>query len=60
MRILLLGSTGRTGKLVLKKALESGYQVNCLARNSTRIVKQNGVTLMEGNPINLNSFFCFW
>ncbi|MEX0968443.1 MAG: NAD(P)-binding oxidoreductase [Bacteroidia bacterium] len=49
-KILLLGATGRTGKLVLKKAVESGYAVNCLSRNSDRIEKQNGLTLFEGNP----------
>ncbi|MCB0847910.1 MAG: NAD(P)H-binding protein, partial [Bacteroidetes bacterium] len=50
MRILLLGATGRTGKLVLKKALEKGYQVNCLARNSQRIDEEEGLTIIEGNP----------
>ncbi len=37
MKILVLGATGRTGKLVLKTALEKGYQVHCLSRNSQRI-----------------------
>lgn len=52
MKILLLGATGRTGKLVLKKALESGYEVNCLSRRIGRIEKQNGLTLIEGDPAN--------
>ncbi|MEM6378589.1 MAG: NAD(P)-binding oxidoreductase [Bacteroidota bacterium] len=52
MKILLLGATGRTGKLVLKKALEDGYQVHCLSRNSQRIEKQSGLTTFEGNPNN--------
>ena len=52
MRILLLGATGRTGKLVLKKALQKGYQIHCLARNSKRIEKQNGLTIFEGNANN--------
>ncbi len=50
MKILLLGATGRTGKLVLKKALEIGYEVSCLTRNPERIEKQNGLTVFEGNP----------
>lgn len=49
MRILLLGATGRTGKLVLKEALEKGYKVNCLARNASRINKQQNLTIFEGN-----------
>ncbi len=40
MRISLLGATVRTGKLVLKRALEKGYQVNCLARKIERIKKK--------------------
>ncbi len=52
MKILLLGATGRTGKLVLKKAIEDGFEVSCLARNSNRIEKQKGLTVFEGNPNN--------
>ena len=52
MRILLLGATGRTGKIVLKIALDNGYHVNCLARNIERIEKRDGLTIFEGNPTN--------
>ena len=52
MRILLLGATGRTGKIVLKIALEYGYHVNCLARNIERIEKRDGLTIFEGSPTN--------
>jgi len=51
-KILLLGATGRTGKLVLKEALEKGYKLNCLARNSSRINTHPNLTLFEGNPTN--------
>ncbi len=50
MKLLLLGATGRTGKLVLDKALEKGYEVNCLARNSERIEQQTGLSIFEGHP----------
>ena len=53
MKILLLGATGRTGQLVLEKALDKGYQVNCLSRNSQRIVPKRGLKVFEGNPINI-------
>ncbi len=49
MKILLLGATGRTGRLVLQKALEKGHQVSCIARNATRIPEQEGLTIFEGN-----------
>jgi len=52
MKILLLGATGRTGKLVLKRALDKGYQVNCLARKTKRIERNDGLSIFEGNPTN--------
>jgi len=52
VKLLLLGATGRTGKLVMKKALDKGYQVNCLSRKPERIQKSNGLTIFEGNPNN--------
>lgn len=50
MKILLLGATGRTGKLVLALALRKGYQVNCLVRNSKRLEEQDSIRIFEGNP----------
>ncbi len=52
MRISLLGATGRTGKWVLQSALEKGYDVNCLARNSSRISSTPSLRIFEGNPTN--------
>ena len=52
MKILLLGATGRTGKIVLELALEKGHQVTCLARKTERIEKRKGLTIFEGNPTN--------
>ncbi|MFT5641689.1 MAG: hypothetical protein ACI9A7_001794 [Cyclobacteriaceae bacterium] len=48
-KILLLGATGRTGKLVLENALEKGYHVHCLGRDIKRIAKQPGIELFEGD-----------
>ena len=52
MKVLLLGATGRTGKIVLKTAIENGWQVNCLARDAQRIEKRAGLTIFEGSPTN--------
>jgi len=52
MKILLLGATGRTGKKVYKKAIESGYSIHCLARNSERIEKHDHAILFEGDASN--------
>ncbi len=53
MKILLLGATGRTGKLVLKKLLEKKCNVTCISRNSQRIEQRKGLTILEGDPRDL-------
>lgn len=50
MQILLLGATGRTGKLILEKALENGHRVHVLSRNTERIEKCEGLKIFKGNP----------
>ena len=50
MKLLLLGATGRTGKLVLDYVLACGYQVNCLARRAERIPQKDDQTVVEGDP----------
>ncbi|MEL6135173.1 MAG: NAD(P)H-binding protein [Bacteroidota bacterium] len=50
MKLLLLGATGRTGRWVLEKALEKGYEVRCLARNVHRISPRDRLTVIEGDP----------
>jgi len=50
MKILLLGATGRTGKLVLEAALKAGHHVNCLSRNTKRITQRPRLEIFEGNP----------
>lgn len=48
MKILLLGGTGRTGKHVLKAALEKGYEVHCPVRKSDGIDER--AQIFEGTP----------
>ena len=53
MRILLLGATGRTGKLLLKRALDHGHIVHALVRNKQQITTQRyNLILFEGTPVN--------
>ncbi len=50
MKILILGATGRTGKLVLEQALKEGYRVNCLVRNPEKIKLQSeSLTVFKGD-----------
>lgn len=50
MKVLLLGATGRTGKLVLKRALEQDLKVNALVRNSERIKPHPNLEIFQGDP----------
>lgn len=49
MRLLVLGGTGRTGRLILELAPKRGHQVVAIARNPERI-SRFGATIIEGTP----------
>lgn len=50
MRITLFGATGRTGKYVLKQALEAGHKVTALVRTPGKLDAANpNLTLFEGD-----------
>jgi putative NADH-flavin reductase len=52
-KLLILGSTGRTGKYLLKEALTRGFEVNILVRNTKKIsVDSEKLTVFEGTPSN--------
>jgi len=51
MKILILGATGRTGKLILEEALNQGYEVNCLVREPKKIKETNKkLKILKGSP----------
>jgi putative NADH-flavin reductase len=53
MRILILGSTGRTGKHLLAQALQRGDTVNALVRDKKRItINDPRLTIFEGTPLD--------
>lgn len=53
-KILILGSTGRTGKYLLVEALARGFVVNILVRDAKKIsVKSERLTIFEGTPSNI-------
>ncbi len=55
MKILILGATGRTGKLILEKALANGFEVNILVRHPEKItLKSEKLTIFEGLSTNLD------
>lgn len=58
MKVLLLGATGRTGKLVLQELLQRKHQVNVLVRDRSRIqTPVEGINVFEGDPRSAQSLF---
>ncbi|CAD0083757.1 unnamed protein product [Aureobasidium vineae] len=50
--ILLIGATGRTGRLVLASALKRGHKVVALIRPSSYLSPQPNLTIFEGSPLD--------
>jgi putative NADH-flavin reductase len=52
-KLLILGSTGRTGKYLLEEALARGFDVNVLVRNVQKItITTEKLRIFEGTPSN--------
>ena len=52
MKIMLIGGTGKTGKELIKQALEAGHQVTALVRNPKKIKITNpNLVVAEGNVL---------
>jgi putative NADH-flavin reductase len=50
MKIVVFGASGRTGKQVVKQALENGYQVIAFARTPTKLdVNHENLTFIQGD-----------
>lgn len=54
MNILLFGGTGRTGKIILQKALNDGHSVSTLARDPSRLDALNA-RIIKGTPYDLEN-----
>lgn len=51
-RILVIGGSGRTGKLVIAEALRRGHSVTALVRTLGSVFDQPGLKIVIGTPIN--------
>ncbi|KAI4747797.1 hypothetical protein E4T50_01862 [Aureobasidium sp. EXF-12298] len=50
--ILIIGATGRTGRLVLESALERGHKVTALIRPTSSLPPQTNLTISKGSPLD--------
>ena len=49
MRVLVLGATGGTGRLVVREALAAGHEVVALVRSPARAGSLDGAAMVEGD-----------
>lgn len=50
MKVIVLGANGRTGRLVVQRAIAKGYKVSVLVRNAARSYPP-GVRVIEGDAL---------
>ena len=56
MKITILGSTGFVGKVLIRKAIASGYQVKTLARNPEKLEEiKDKIEIIEGSVFESSS-----
>jgi putative NADH-flavin reductase len=53
MTIALFGATGGTGLQVLEQALESGYRVRALVRDTAKLAQRDGLTQIQGDVLEV-------
>jgi uncharacterized protein YbjT (DUF2867 family) len=54
MKILLLGATGRTGKLVIEEAIRRGHQISAIARAPEKL-KDYQIDIAQGTPYDFET-----
>jgi len=52
MRVLLLGASGRTGKLTITEALSRNHSVTALVRRPDSLASQPNLSIVTGTPLN--------
>lgn len=53
--LLVLGGSGRTGRLVIAEALRRGHTVTALVRDASKMVPGEHLTVVEGSPLRPES-----
>lgn len=53
VKIVLFGANGKIGQLIMKEALDRGYQVTAVVRDQNKMTEQyENLTVVEGNVMN--------
>ncbi|CAI7621392.1 unnamed protein product [Penicillium glandicola] len=51
MRVLVIGGSGQTGRLVIDEALQRGHKVTALIRDPSTLLAKEGLTIVKGTPL---------
>jgi putative NADH-flavin reductase len=54
MKILLLGATGRTGKLIIEEAIRRGHKISAIARDPEKL-KDYQIDIIQGTPYDFKT-----
>ncbi|KAJ5556795.1 flavin reductase [Penicillium frequentans] len=60
MRILVIGGSGQTGRLVIDEALQRGHKITALIRDPSALPATEGLKIVKGTPVepsNIESAF---
>jgi uncharacterized protein YbjT (DUF2867 family) len=57
MRFLVIGGSGRTGKLVINELLKNNHQATALIRNPASLEARSGLGIVQGTHLILSSRF---
>lgn len=52
MRILVIGGSGQTGRLVINEALQRGHKITALIRNPSVLPVADGLKIVKGTPVD--------
>jgi putative NADH-flavin reductase len=54
MKLLIVGATGRTGRLLAEQAIVRGHAVTAFVRSPQSLKPRTGLTIAAGNPLAAN------
>ena len=56
MKVLIIGATGATGKILMREALAQGHEVTALARNPSALAPEDHrLRVLQGNALDASS-----
>ena len=56
MKVLIIGATGATGKILMREALAMGHEVTALARNPSAVAPEDHhLRVLQGNALEVSS-----